>query len=64
MRKGRGPVAVTLPNGARYQYDELARRSALVRAFWQEGYPGACGDSLCPAPPAQVTSMQEEMLRK
>lgn len=60
----RGPVAVTLPNGARYQYDELARRAALVRAFWQEGYPGACGDSICPAPPAQVTSMQEEMLRK
>lgn len=60
----RGPVAVTLPNGARYQYDEPARRSALLRAFWQEGYPGACGDSICPAPPAQATSMQEEMLRK
>lgn len=58
-------VAVTLPNGARYRYDELARRAALVRAFWLEGYPGSCGeDSLCPAPPAQVTSLQEEMLRK
>jgi hypothetical protein len=60
----RRPVSVTLPNGARYEYDELGRRAALLRAFRQEGYPGACQDSICPAPPAQVTSMQEEMLRK
>lgn len=60
----RGPVAVTLPNGAQYQYNEMARRMAMVRAFLQGGYPGPCGDSICPAPPAQATSMQEEMLRK
>jgi hypothetical protein len=58
----RGPVSVTLPNGAQYHYDELARRATLIEAFAQKSYP--CTGSLCPAPPAQATSMQEEMLRK
>lgn len=60
----RGPVSITLPNGAHYEYDELARRTAVLEAFPARGYPGPCQDSICAAPPAAATSMQEEMLRK
>lgn len=60
----RGPVSVTLPNGATYHYDEIARRMAALAAFSTRGYPGACAGGTCAAPPPQITNQQEEMLRK
>jgi hypothetical protein len=60
----RGPVTVTLPNGVTYSYNEIERRKQLLLAFEKRGYPASCDEGVCAAPPTQVTSMQEEMLRK
>jgi hypothetical protein len=51
---------VTMPNGAKYTYTEIARRKQLLLAFLERSYP--CDGGLCPPPPERVTSMQEEML--
>jgi hypothetical protein len=57
-------TAATLPNGATYDYNELARRAALLRAFLDGRYPGACPGGTCVAPPPAATNLEEEMLRK